>query len=83
MRLTLTANITPEEARQLDIILKAAGFDNRTDYLTALIHTTLYSTDADTRTPPAHVADWIGTVRTRAADHDRLLDAAFAVFDEI
>ncbi|MDE2442798.1 MAG: hypothetical protein O0X49_00250 [Methanocorpusculum sp.] len=83
MRFQFTANITPEEARQLDTILKAAGFENRTDYLTALIHTTLYGRDADTRTPPAHVADWIGTVRTRAADHDRLLDAAFAVFDEI
>ena len=83
MRLTLTANITPEEARQLDRILKAAGFPNRTDYLTALIHTTLYGEDADTRPPPPHVAEWIGSVRTRAADHDRLLDAAFAVFDEI
>ncbi|MDE2524664.1 MAG: hypothetical protein O0X96_06005, partial [Methanocorpusculum sp.] len=62
MRFQFTANITSEEARQLDTILKAAGFENRTDYLTALIHTTIYGTDADTRTPPAHVADWIDTV---------------------
>ncbi|MDE2523686.1 MAG: hypothetical protein O0X96_00970 [Methanocorpusculum sp.] len=83
MRTVFHASITSEEARLLDTILKAAGFENRTDYLTALIHTTIYGIDADTRTPPAHVADWIDTVRTRAADHDRLLDAAFAVFDEI
>ena len=83
MRLTLTANITSEEARLLDRILKAAGFENRTDYLTALIHTTLYGMDADTRPPPGNVTDWIGSVRDHAADHDRLLDAAFTVFDEI
>ncbi|MCZ0859983.1 hypothetical protein O0S10_01910 [Methanocorpusculum sp. MG] len=81
MRLSLKANITQDEAHILDNILHAAGFDNRTDYLTALLHTTIHGTAA--RSPPANVTDWIGTVRDRAVDHDRLLAAAFAVFDEI
>ena len=83
MRTVFHASITPEEARLLDRTLKAAGFENRTDYLTALIHTTLYGSDADTKPLPDRITAWIDTVRDRAADHDRLLDAAFAVFDEI
>ena len=83
MRFQFTAIITPDEARQLDSILQAAGFANRTDYLTALLHTTIYGSDADTKPLPERMFSWIDTVRDRAADHDRLLAAAFAVFDEI
>ena len=83
MRTVFHAAITPEEARLLDKTLKAAGFENRTDYLTALIHTTLYGSCADTAPLPDRITTWINTVRDHAADHDRLLTAAFAVFDEI
>ncbi|MDE2533588.1 MAG: hypothetical protein O0W99_05865 [Methanocorpusculum sp.] len=49
MRLSLKANITQDEAHILDKILHAAGFDNRTDYLTALLHTTIHGETARTR----------------------------------
>ena len=54
MRLSLKANITKTEADTLDKILKAAGFHNRTEYLTALIQQTIYADNTIRPLSPQH-----------------------------
>ena len=83
-RLSLSANITPDEAHTLDTILHAAGFANRTDYLTALLHTTIHGENTRTRTtPPPATAAWIAAVRDIAETHDAVLAATLAAFDDL
>ena len=69
MRLSLKANITKTEADTLDKILKAAGFHNRTEYLTALIQQTIYA-DNTIRPLPPSTETWITTIRTAAQTQD-------------
>ena len=83
-RLSLSANITQDEAHILDKILHAAGFDNRTDYLTALLHTTIHGETARIRTaPPPATTAWIAAVRDIAETHDAVLAATLEAFDDL
>ena len=83
-RLSLSANIPPDEAHILDTILHAAGFDNRTDYLTALLHTTIHGEPAaPTETLPPATAAWITAVRDIAYTRDTVRTAILAALDDL
>ena len=77
MRLSLSANITQDEAHILDKILHAAGFDNRTGYLTALLQPPSTEKTPGPAPPPATAA-WIAALRDIAETHDAVLAATLA-----
>jgi hypothetical protein len=83
MRLSCNLRFTEEEITILDKILHAAGFENRTDYLTALLHTTIHGETVRTADPPPATAAWIAAVRDIARTRDTVLTATLAAFDDI
>ncbi|MDU9376448.1 hypothetical protein McpSp1_10660 [Methanocorpusculaceae archaeon Sp1] len=82
-RLSINANITVEETKTLDKILHAAGFQTRTDYITALLQTTIYGTAQALHKLPSAVDSWIHTVRDLAQTRDKILHAILDAYDEI
>ena len=83
MRIALNAYVTGDEMHVLDGVLKACGFQNRTDFMTACIEATIYGDSPGCSGLPLQFREWAAGVRAAAACRDRLLETAIAVFDEL
>ncbi|MDU9375954.1 hypothetical protein McpSp1_05340 [Methanocorpusculaceae archaeon Sp1] len=79
MRIGINMKLIDEEIDILDKILHAAGFENRTDYVTALLQATIYGPYAAAQEIPDEAGRWIKGIReiakTRDATRQAILDA--------
>lgn len=83
MRIAINAHTNPEELKIFDAVLEACNFATRTDYITAVLKTTVYGTSDTSPSLPPHLRSWIDGIRTATQNHDTLLQTAIAVFDEL
>ncbi|MDV0442854.1 hypothetical protein [Methanorbis rubei] len=83
MRIGLNLQLEEEDIAILDKILQATGFESRTDYVTALLQTTIYGPSAVGQEIPADASTWIKEIREIAQTRDETRQAILDAYDAI